>query len=362
MSIIKDNDPASILDEVLFNRMLSVERKRSERTGAHFLLVLIDFGRVARAQLGGTLEKIGQALAGSTRDTDITGWHRDRVALGVIFTALNGTSRHETRTAISGKIQKLLGESLAASEVQDTEISFHFFPEKEGDGSNHVESGRILYADREGEQLSRKFFSVVKRIIDVSVSAVALAILSPLFVVVAISVKLTSVGPVFFRQRRLGKHGAEFTFLKFRSMYAANDSKIHREFTANLIRGNSNGANGVYKIQKDPRITPLGRFLRASSLDELPQLINVLAGSMSLVGPRPPIPYEFECYQLWHRRRILEAKPGITGLWQVNGRSRTTFDEMVRMDLQYIREQSLWTDIKILIKTPLAVISGHGAY
>jgi len=362
MNILKDTDPTGILDEVLFNRMLSVERKRSERTGAHFLLVLIDFGRLARAHLGETFEKIGEALAASTRDTDITGWHRDQVALGVIFTALNGTSRHETRAAISGKVQRLLSETLTASDVHNTEVSFHFFPEKEGDGSNHVESGRILYADRESDQLSKKFFSVVKRTIDVSVSAITLTLLAPLFVLVAIAVKLTSAGPVFYRQRRLGKQGVEFTFLKFRSMYAANDSKIHQEFTANLIRGNSNGANGVYKIQKDPRITPLGRILRASSLDELPQLINVLIGSMSLVGPRPPIPYEFECYQLWHRRRILEAKPGITGLWQVNGRSRTSFDEMVRMDLQYIREQSLWIDIKILIKTPFAVISGHGAY
>src|SRR6185436_6146476 len=134
MNIIKDTDPAGILDEVLFNRMLSVERKRSERTGAHFLLVLIDFGRVARAHLGQKIEQIGVALAASTRDTDITGWHRDQVALGVIFTALNGTSRHETRAAISGKIQRLLSESLGTAEVQDAEISFHFFPEKEGDG------------------------------------------------------------------------------------------------------------------------------------------------------------------------------------------------------------------------------------
>src|SRR6185295_9862649 len=167
---------------------------------------------------------------------------------------------------------------------------------------------------------------------------------------------------VFYRQRRLGRHGTEFTFLKFRSMYVANDSKIHREFTQNLIRGKTDGASGVYKIQKDPRITRFGSILRTSSLDELPQFINVLMGTMSLVGPRPPIPYEFECYQLWHRRRILEAKPGITGLWQVNGRSSTSFDEMVRMDLQYIKERSLWIDLKILLKTPYAVIGGRGAY
>jgi lipopolysaccharide/colanic/teichoic acid biosynthesis glycosyltransferase len=190
----------------------------------------------------------------------------------------------------------------------------------------------------------------------------ALFLLSPLFLLISLLLKLTSPGPVFYRQKRLGELGVAFTFLKFRSMHVANDSKIHRDFTQNLIRGNSGVLNGVYKIQNDPRITGLGRILRASSLDELPQFINVLMGQMSLVGPRPPIPYEFECYQLWHRRRILEARPGITGLWQVHGRSRTSFDEMVRMDLQYIKNRSLWVDLKILLKTPFAMVGGRGAY
>jgi lipopolysaccharide/colanic/teichoic acid biosynthesis glycosyltransferase len=140
-----------------------------------------------------------------------------------------------------------------------------------------------------------------------------------------------------------------------------SDPAIHKEYIRNLI-GNKVGDSGAYKIKNDPRVTPIGRFLRKSSLDELPQFINVLKGEMSLVGPRPPIPYEFESYALWHRRRILEAKPGITGLWQVDGRSRTTFDEMVRMDLRYIRNQSFWLDVKILLKTPFAVLSGDGAY
>jgi lipopolysaccharide/colanic/teichoic acid biosynthesis glycosyltransferase len=145
-------------------------------------------------------------------------------------------------------------------------------------------------------------------------------------------------------------------------MYAANDPHIHRQFVESMIRGNAPEGNGVYKIQNDPRVTPFGRFLRATSLDELPQLVNVLAGQMSLVGPRPPIPYEFDCYKLWHRRRVLDAKPGITGIWQVTGRSRTSFDDMVRMDIRYIRNPSIWTDVKILFKTPMAVISREGAY
>jgi lipopolysaccharide/colanic/teichoic acid biosynthesis glycosyltransferase len=129
-----------------------------------------------------------------------------------------------------------------------------------------------------------------------------------------------------------------------------------------LIENKLDEPAGSFKIKNDPRVTAVGRMLRKSSLDELPQFINVLRGDMSLVGPRPPIPYEFESYSLWHRRRILQARPGITGEWQVHGRSRTTFDEMVRMDLRYIRNQSLWLDVKILLKTPLAVISGDGAY
>jgi lipopolysaccharide/colanic/teichoic acid biosynthesis glycosyltransferase len=119
---------------------------------------------------------------------------------------------------------------------------------------------------------------------------------------------------------------------------------------------------GIYKIVNDPRVTPLGRFLRRSSLDELPQFFNVLKGDMSLVGPRPPLPYEFERYFTWHRRRVLEIKPGITGLWQICGRSKTSFDEMVRLDLRYAREWSLWLDLKILLETPIAVIFRAGAY
>jgi lipopolysaccharide/colanic/teichoic acid biosynthesis glycosyltransferase len=150
-------------------------------------------------------------------------------------------------------------------------------------------------------------------------------------------------------------------------MRVGNDSTIHKEYVSRFIAGKITGSNGdkasgVFKITNDPRITPLGRLLRKTSLDELPQLFNVLSGEMSLIGPRPPVPYEFECYGIWHRRRVLEIKPGITGLWQVNGRSRTSFDDMVRLDLQYARDWSLWLDVKILLRTPAAVLSGDGAY
>jgi lipopolysaccharide/colanic/teichoic acid biosynthesis glycosyltransferase len=151
-------------------------------------------------------------------------------------------------------------------------------------------------------------------------------------------------------------------------MEFVNDPGIHKEYVKRFISGKlegepaRKGQHAVYKIKDDPRLTRIGKFLRKTSLDELPQLVNVLKGEMSLVGPRPPIPYELENYDIWHRRRVLEAKPGITGLWQVNGRSSTSFDDMVRLDLRYARGWSPWLDIKILLQTPRAVLSGEDAY
>jgi lipopolysaccharide/colanic/teichoic acid biosynthesis glycosyltransferase len=146
-------------------------------------------------------------------------------------------------------------------------------------------------------------------------------------------------------------------------MRISSESTIHEQYVRKLISGDRGVPdNGVFKIQNDPRVTRVGRFLRKASLDELPQFWNVLIGEMSLVGPRPPLPYEVEVYDIWHRRRVLEAKPGITGLWQVTGRSRTCFDDMVRLDLHYTQSSSLWVDLKILLQTPRAVLAGDGAY
>jgi lipopolysaccharide/colanic/teichoic acid biosynthesis glycosyltransferase len=188
-----------------------------------------------------------------------------------------------------------------------------------------------------------------------------------LLLVLSLAVKLTSKGPVLFRQVRVGQYGRPFTFFKFRSMYSGNDPRIHKEYVTRLIAGDKdaapkqNDAPAVHKIKSDPRVTPMGRLLRRTSLDEVPQFFNVLLGEMSLVGPRPPIPYEVECYEPWHHRR-LSVKPGITGLWQVSGRSRVSFDEMVRMDLRYAATWTPWLDLKILLKTPRAVLSGEGAF
>jgi len=192
-----------------------------------------------------------------------------------------------------------------------------------------------------------------------------LILLAPVFALIAVLVKLTSPGPVLFRQVRVGMMAKPFTMLKFRSMHAGADSSMHHAFVTQFIKAQAqaqaNGGDALYKLTADPRITKVGRVLRATSLDELPQLWNVLRGDMSLVGPRPPLHYELEQYRSWHWQRVTRAKPGLTGLWQVEGRSRTTFDEMVRMDVRYAKTRSLSTDLRILLATPRAVVTGKGA-
>jgi len=201
-----------------------------------------------------------------------------------------------------------------------------------------------------------------KRVFDAVAAAIAIALLSPVFLVVAIAVAVTSPGPVIFTQRRLGQHGRIIKFFKFRTMHHRNDDSIHRQYSARLINGwGLQGKDSTFKMTNDPRITSVGGFLRRSSLDELPQLFNVLKGDMSLVGPRPPIEYELDHYQEWHKQRLL-AKPGITGLWQVSGRSRVPFDEMVMLDIHYLEHWSFLLDLKILLRTVPVVLFGVGGY
>jgi lipopolysaccharide/colanic/teichoic acid biosynthesis glycosyltransferase len=210
----------------------------------------------------------------------------------------------------------------------------------------------------------------LKRPLDILGALVALLLLSPLMIATAIAVKFTSPGPVIFRQTRLGRGGRPFAFYKFRSMVTGNNDQIHRDYVKSLINGENQkvdqasgagAATPLYKIKADPRVTRVGRFIRRTSIDELPQLFNVLKGDMSLVGPRPPLPYEAENYRSWHLRRLLDVRPGITGLWQVEGRSRVTFDEMVRMDLRYMRGCSLALDLRLLARTVLVVLRDDGA-
>jgi exopolysaccharide biosynthesis polyprenyl glycosylphosphotransferase len=206
-----------------------------------------------------------------------------------------------------------------------------------------------------GWVIRTKLLHSLKRILDVVVAAIALVLLSPVMIGVAIAVKLDSPGPLFFKQTRVGKWGQLFGCYKFRSMYIDAEQR-----KAELMARNE--ADGpVFKIKNDPRITRVGRVIRKLSMDELPQLINVLRGEMSLVGPRPPVPKEVAQYAFDQRRR-LDAVPGITGLQQVSGRSDLDFKTWVELDLQYIAKQSFWNDLKILVKTVPAVLFGKGAY
>ncbi len=265
------------------------------------------------------------------------------------------------------KVRLAFKESLGEERSVKICVSFHFLPKELEEGDSDHTASIALYPDLSRTEETRKFALGVKRAMDIAGSAAALLLFSPLYAGIALAIKLGSKGPVLFKQERLGQYGKTFTVLKFRSMRTDCDSKIHQEYVNKFIAGDAEneseaGPAKVYKLQSDPRITGVGHFLRKTSLDELPQFWNVLRGDMSLVGPRPPIAYEFRAYDVWHRRRVLEIKPGITGLWQVNGRSRTRFDDMVRLDLKYARGWSLWLDVKIILQTPAAVFTGDGAH
>jgi lipopolysaccharide/colanic/teichoic acid biosynthesis glycosyltransferase len=355
-------------DEEAFNRILVLERKRSERSKRPFILMLLSFDGASGIETNTDVRgKVFSCLASTKRDIDVLGWYRQDTIAGIIFTEISGSGGWSLSTPIAERIQASLALKLGPEGVGLVRISFFFFPEKP---RGQIESGPLtLYPDILERLHVHRRSLFIKRVVDICGALIGLVLLSPIFAIIAAMIKLSSEGPVFFRQERVGQYGGTFPFFKFRSMYVNSDPSIHKEYTRSLILAGTKGAgnagrpdSAVFKIQNDPRVTPLGRFLRRSSLDEIPQLINVFAGHMSLVGPRPPIPYELENYDPWHWRRVLEMKPGITGMWQVVGRSKTTFDEMVRLDIHYITHWSLWLDMKIILMTPLAVLSGRGAY
>lgn len=357
-----DNDDMSTpaVSESQFSTALRLERRRTERSKRPFLLMLADFQAMSSA----ATDDLASALAATARETDIVGWYRQNKVLGAIFTELGINDRGDVLISVKQRVSAVIREKLGDKAAKKVSLSFHFFPE---DHSARGRSAPELHAKLYGGRSPKPVTQGLKRVIDVVGSALLLVAFFPLLLLISAIVKLTSAGPTFFRQIRIGQHGKEFTFLKFRSMYENSDATLHKEYVSHFIAGDapmkeSADGSSAYKVIDDPRITPFGRFLRKTSLDELPQLINVLKGEMSLVGPRPPLPYEFDCYDVWHLRRIVEVKPGITGLWQVCGRSKTSFDEMVRLDLRYATHWSLRLDFMILAKTPGVVLSGDGAY
>ena len=368
LSEVSSSGERVVLNPEAFRRMIALERKRSERSRKPFVLLLLDMGDRPSDRSGKILGKISSVLSASTRDTDVTGWYSDDCAVGIMFTEIAAEDSTSIPGTIIARVTDTLRNNLALEQFNRVRISFHVFPERWDHEDHSGSSNPTLYPDLSQREDGRKAFRVLKRVMDVAGSILALFCFLPAFLAIASAIKVTSKGPIFFRQRRIGQHGKSFVFLKFRSMQANNDAAIHREYVQKLIAGKADkqpsaeNGDGVYKLTQDPRITKIGAFLRKTSLDELPQFINVLKGEMSLVGPRPPVPYEVEAYDIWHRRRLLEAKPGITGLWQVSGRSRVKFDDMVRLDLRYARTWSPWTDVKILWRTPGAVVLGNGAH
>ncbi|HYI93666.1 MAG TPA: sugar transferase [Bryobacteraceae bacterium] len=357
-----------LLDEKTFIRLLRLERKRSERSGRRFILMLLDVRMMLKDKRADPeLQVFIDRLSGLIRETDSKGWYKSNLVFGVIFTEIgNGETKSITRVLLD-KVTGALWESLTIDEINDVRLSFYVYPEDTLPSEDDGPLDLTLYPDNISDQDLRQGGRAVKRVIDILGSLFALIILSPLLLAIAVAIKLSSRGPILFRQQRIGQYGTKFTFLKFRSMYMANDETIHKDYVTQFISGkqdtdNPAGQRNVFKLKNDPRVTPIGRVLRRSSLDEFPQFLNVLHGEMSLVGPRPPVPYEVACYQTWHKRRLMTVKPGITGLWQVGGRSRVKFDDMVRLDLKYAATWSVWLDLKIILQTPAAILSGEGAY
>lgn len=353
------------LDEGSFRRVIAVERKRTERSKAPFVLMLVEIANQNTAKSAPALDTVMTALLASSRDTDVVGWYKSKSTIGALFTGLVSGEKSAILMTILTRATSTLREELSFEQFNLISISLHYYPDDWDENGPGRPSNPALYPDLSKQASTKQPMLVLKRTIDIIGSLILIAGFFPFCVLIAIAIKLTSKGPILFRQMRVGQHGRQFQFLKFRSMYAQNDSRVHQEYVTKLIKKGAPAEEtqgNVFKLTGDKRITPLGRFLRKTSLDELPQFINVLRGEMSLVGPRPPIPYELAAYQTWHRRRLLEVKPGITGLWQVTGRSTVDFDAMVRLDLKYATSWSPLLDLKILLRTPLAVIRGSGAY
>jgi lipopolysaccharide/colanic/teichoic acid biosynthesis glycosyltransferase len=354
------------LTEGVFHSLLTHERRRAERSRKPFVLMLLD-ANLEDGTPAEILKNAVEIVLASKRETDLVGWYKQELILGVIFTEVSVEGELPVTETLRNKIETALVKHLGREPASKIAISLHLFPENwDKDHTGWVADSK-LYPDLKRKSSRKRLPLVIKRGMDVLGSGALLLVLSPLLAAIAAIIKLTSKGPVLYEQERLGQLGARFRCLKFRTMYTNNDPKIHQEYVQQFIAGkegldkSESSEKPVYKLTNDPRITSIGRLLRKASLDELPQFWNVLRGEMSLVGPRPPVPYEFEVYDVWHRRRVLEVKPGVTGLWQVSGRNRTLFDEMVRLDLRYCQSWSLWLDLKILFATPRAVFHGDGA-
>ena len=347
--------------EQYFREKLVQERKRAERSNKPLIVMVLDAENVATFEnIGHLTESLGESVSTCVRGTDICGLLKEGTLIAVILTEVESENVDTAKRIVAEKTREMLAAVLTDEMVSRVAISFRTYPESGGNDTFDM----TFYPELTALSARKLGSDILKRSLDIVGSITGLILFFPFFAFLPVLIKITSRGPVFFCQERVGRNGRKFKVLKFRSMYLDNDDVIHREYVKQLIRGKISEQNGtaVYKIKGDPRVTPIGRLLRKYSLDELPQFINVLKGDMSLVGPRPPICYEVEHYCGWQRNRLMGKKPGITGLWQVTGRSSTSFDDMVRQDLRYLNGWSIALDLKILLRTPLAVVKCKGAY
>jgi len=346
---------ARVIDEEVvpgpeFRRELEREKRRAERSRRALSLAVL------RVPSEDDARGLVDELLAIKRETDLVGW-LDAATLAVLCVDTNAQG-------CEGFLRKVTQLTAGRGVVADAAT----FPEALFDSlargcaaDDDAQAERLIAGEAESTGYAGK------RTFDCLFAALALLVVAPLLLLVALVIALDSPGPVIHRQKRLGRGGVPFTFYKFRSMWSDVDDRIHRDFVAGLIRdGDSQAAPpgsraDPYKLSGDERITRVGRFIRKTSIDELPQLFNVLRGEMSMVGPRPPLPYEVADYEPWHLRRILGIQPGITGLWQVEGRSRVGFNEMVRMDLRYLRKCSFALDLRILVRTVRVVLMCDGA-
>ena len=346
----------NILPKSYFTNALRIEKLRANRSRSALSIALFYFKGDTESDEN-SIHDFLRSLLKYTRETDIKGWV-DQDVIGLI---LPDTDKNGLQRCIE-KIKN--GDGNGQYPVVTATYPDFLFERLLAETENPPD---IFPIELDETQHSNVFSRFGKRCIDIAGSLAAIVMFSPLMLLTALAVQLDSPGSAIFAQIRLAKRGRRFHFLKFRSMVSNCDDKTHREYVTSLIKGEhekinqGNGEQALYKMTSDPRITHVGKFIRKTSIDELPQLFNVLKGDMSLVGPRPPLPYEVENYEPWHLRRILEVKPGITGLWQVDGRSKTSFDDMVRLDLKYALNWSLWLDMKILLKTVRSVIRTNGA-
>ena len=363
-SQVQNLDP--LFDARLFKDSITRERKRTDRSGLAMVMLLIGLHDSGHGEGSQPFYEVAQALSAIKSDTDIIGWFERDTVMGLLVPDIETDTLAPTCERLEAEFRREITQRVAQTLTDRLAIRLRVYPEPRRQGEEDpLQIDPFLYPELQANQQAITNFQILKRGMDLFASILLIVLLAPLLLAIATLVKLSSRGPVIFRQVRIGQMMKPFMICKFRTMYADADNGIHHDYVSWFIRSSGKsqekGKPAFFKLTNDPRITPIGHILRKTSMDELPQLWNVLRGEMSLVGPRPPLWYELQQYKPWHRHRVLEAKPGITGLWQVTGRSRTTFDEMVRLDLRYARARSLWADVRILLATPAAVIKGKGA-